>query len=69
MFLTFLFHLAKSQQHDILIYADGSVTRDRSGWGFRVRQDGRTVNKDSGARRVTTSSLTVEVEAVNHSKH
>ena len=45
---------------------DGSVTRDRSGWGFTVKQDGRTVHEDSGAHRVTTSSLTMEVEAVTH---
>ena len=44
----------------------GSVTRDRSGWGFTVKQDGRTVHEDSGAHRVTTSSLTMEVEAVTH---
>ena len=25
---------ANSKPHDIVIYTDGSVTRDRSGWGF-----------------------------------
>ena len=25
---------ANSNPHDIVIYTDGSVTRDRSGWGF-----------------------------------
>ena len=34
--------------------------------GFTVKQDGRTVHEDSGAHRVTTSSLTMEVEAVTH---
>ena len=57
---------ANSKSHDIVIYTDGSVTRDRSGWGFTVKQDGRTVHEDSGAHRVTTSSLTMEVEAVTH---
>ena len=57
---------ANSKPHDIVIYTDGSVTRDRSGWGFTVKQDGRTVHEDSGAHRVTTSSLTMEVEAVTH---
>ena len=57
---------ASSKPHDIVIYTDGSVTRDRSGWGFTVKQDGRTVHEDSGAHRVTTSSLTMEVEAVTH---
>ena len=58
---------ANSKPHDIVIYSDGSVTRDRSGWGFTVKQGGRTVHEDSGAHRVTTSSLTMEVEAVTHS--
>ena len=57
---------ANSKPHDIVIYTDGSVTRDRSGWEFTVKQDGRTVHEDSGAHRVTTSSLTMEVEAVTH---
>ena len=57
---------ANSKPHDIMIYTDGSVTRDRSGLGFTVKQGGRTVHEDSGAHRVTTSSLTMEVEAVTH---
>ena len=32
---------AKSKPHDIVIYTDGSVTKDRSGWGFTVKQGGR----------------------------
>ena len=35
-----------SKLHDIMIYTDGSVTRDRSGWEFTVKQDGRTVHED-----------------------
>ena len=57
---------AKSKPHDIVIYTDRSVTRDRSGWEFTVKQGGRTVHEDSGAHRVTTSSLTMEVETVTH---
>ena len=49
--------LTNSKSHDIVIYTDGSVTR------FTVQQGGRTVHEDSGAHRVTTSSLTMEVEA------
>ena len=59
----------RSQQqtaYDIVIYTDGSVTRDRSGWGFKVKQGGRTVHKDSGSHRVMTSSLTMKIEAVTH---
>ena len=55
-----------SKPHDIVIYTDGSVTRDRSGWRFIVKQGGRTVHEDSGAHRVTTSSLILEVEAITH---
>ena len=45
---------ANSKPHDIMIYTDGSVTKDRSGWGFTVKQGGRAVHEDSGAHRVTT---------------
>ena len=55
-----------SKPHSIVIYTDSSVTRNRSGWGFTVKQGGRTVHEDSGAHRVTTSSLTMEAEAVKH---
>ena len=61
-----MFDEANSKPHDIMIYKDGSVTRDRSGWGFTVKQGGRTVLEDNGADRVTTSSLTMVVEAVTH---
>ena len=57
---------ANSKPHDIVIYTDSSVTRDQSGRGFTVKQGGRTAHEDSGAHRVTTSSLTTEVEAVAH---
>ena len=49
-----------------VIYTDGSVTGERPGWGFTVKQSGRTVHQDSGVHRVTTSSLTMEVEAITH---
>ena len=39
---------------------------DQSGWGFTVKQGGRTAHEDSGAYRVTTSSLTFEVDTVTH---
>ena len=57
---------ANSKPYDIVIYTDGSVTRDRSCWECIVKQCGRSVHEDSGAHRVTTSSLTMEVEAVTH---
>ena len=38
---------ANSKPLDIVIHTNGSVTRDRSGWGFTVKQDGRTCEPDS----------------------
>ena len=55
---------ANSKPHDIVIYTDGWVTRDRPGFGLKFMQGGRTVHEDNGACRVTTSSLTMEVETV-----
>ena len=52
---------ANSKLHDIVIYTDNSVTRDRSCWGVHGQ-----AHEDSGESRVTTSSLTMEVEAVTH---
>ena len=37
---------ANSMPHDIVAYTDGSVTRDRSGWGFTVKQGGKAVHED-----------------------
>ena len=65
--------VASSKPHGTVICTDGSVTRDRSVWGFTVKQGEdrsvwgftvkqgeRTVHEDSGAHRVTTSSLTMD---------
>ena len=57
---------ANSKPHEIVIYTDSSVRRDKSCWGFTVKQDGRSVHEHSGAHRVTTSSVTMEAEAVTH---
>ena len=48
------------------MYTDGSVTKDQSGWGVTVKQGATTIHEDSAANMVSTSSLTVEVEAVIH---
>ena len=55
-----------SKAYDIMMYMNGSVTRDRFGWGFTVKQGGKTVHEDSGSHGITTSSLTMEVEAVTY---
>ena len=49
-----------------MIYPEGSVTMDQSGWQFNVKQDGQTTYEDSGAYRASTSSLTTDVEEVRH---
>ena len=55
-----------SKPHDMVIYTECLITRDRSGWRFTVKQCGRSVHEESGAHRVTTSSLTMEAEVVTH---
>ena len=46
---------------------DGSVTEDQTGWGFTVEQGVTTIHEDGAAYAVSTSSLTMVVEAVTHS--
>ena len=48
------------------MYTDGSVTKGQSGWGLTVKEGGTTINDDSATCTVSTSSLTMEVEAVTH---
>ena len=55
-----------SQPHDLRIYTDGSVTKDKSGWGFSVQQGDCTIYEDSAAYAVTSTSLRMEMEAVTH---
>ena len=49
-----------------MVYSDGLVTKEQSGWGFTVKQGVTTIHVDSAAYAVSTSSLTVEMEAVTH---
>ena len=46
------------------MHTDGSVTKDQSGRGFTVKQGATTIQEDIAADTVSTSSLTMEVEAV-----
>ena len=46
-----------SQPHDLRIYTDGSVTEEKSGWGFTVQQGDCTIHEDSAAYAVTSTSL------------
>ena len=58
-----------SKPQDLIVYTDGSVTQDQSGWGFTVKQGATTIHKNSAAYEVSTSSLTMETEAVIHALH
>ena len=49
-----------SKPQDYVVYADGAVTKDQSGWGFTVKQGATTIHEDSAAYTVSTSSLTME---------
>ena len=46
------------------VYTDGSITKDQTGWDFTVKQGVTTIHENSVANTVSTSSLTMEVEAV-----
>ena len=49
-----------------MLYTDGSVTKMQSGWGFTVKKDATTIHKDSAACMGSTSSLTMEREAITY---
>ena len=55
-----------SKPQDFIVYTDGSVTKDQSGWVFTVKKGATTIHEDSAAYEVSTSSLTMEMEAVTH---
>ena len=42
------------------------VTKNQLGWGFSVNQGATTIREDSAVYTVSTSSLTMEVQAVTH---
>ena len=39
------------------MYSNGTATKDRSGWGFTVKQGATAIPEDSAAYTVSTSSL------------
>ena len=60
---------ANSRLQDLLVRAVGSVTKHQSGWSSNVMQCVTTIKEDGAAYTVSTSSLTMEVEAVTHVLH
>ena len=55
-----------SKPQDLTVYTDDPVTKDQSGWGLTVKQGATTIHEDSAAYMVSSSSLTMEVEAATH---
>jgi len=41
---------------DLIVYTDGLVTKDQSGWGFTVKQGATTIHEDSAASQVARFS-------------
>ena len=43
---------------DLMVYTDGSVTKDQSGWGFTVKKAATTIHKNSAlkAKDITPST-------------
>ena len=59
-------HSRKQQTASLLVYTDGSVTKDQSGWGFTVKQGLTAIHENSAVYTILTSSFTMELEAVTH---
>ena len=55
-----------SKPQDLIVDTDGSVTKDQSGWGFTVKQGATIIHEGSAAYTVSTSRLTMEVEAATY---
>ena len=55
-----------SKPQDLIVNTGGSATKDRSGWGFTVKQGATTIHKNRAAYMDSTSSLTMEMKAVTH---
>ena len=55
-----------SKPQDLIVYTDDPVTKDQSGWGLTLKQGATTIHEDSAAYMVSSSSLTMEVEAATH---
>ena len=63
---TFLIQENGKYTQDLIMYTEGSFTKDQSGWGFTGKQGATTIHEDSAAYEDTTSILTTEVEAITH---
>ena len=47
-----------SQLQDLMVYTDGSVTKDQSGWGFTVKKAATTIHKYSAHKAKDTTPST-----------
>ena len=48
----------------VSVYTDGSVTEDQSGWSCNAKQGATTIHQYHATYKVSTSRLTMEMEAV-----
>ena len=55
-----------SKPQDLIMYTDCSVTKDQSAVDFTVKQSETPIHEDRASYALSTSSLTMEVEAVIH---
>ena len=39
----------KSKLQELVLYTDGSVTKDQARWGFTAKEGATTIHKDSAA--------------------
>ena len=53
--------------HDAcVVYTDGSVTTDQSGWGFTVKQGATTIHEDSAAYWAVQAGLLTPLTLARH---
>ena len=55
-----------SKPQDLIVYTDGSVTRDQSGWGFTVKQGETTIHEDSAAYWAVQAGLLTPLTFARH---
>ena len=46
-----------SNSQDPIVYTDGSVSKNQSGWDFTVKQGANTIHEDSAAYTVAIADL------------
>ena len=55
-----------SKQQDLIVYTDGSVTKDQSGWGLTVKPGATTIHEDSAAYCAIQAGLLTPLTFARH---